>query len=59
MFGTHLWEHRCKGLGVKVCGFGDSGTPLWGGGVVDMGQAYPVMGNRPGNALGSRLWGCW
>ena len=21
-------EHRCKGLGVKVCGFGDSGTPL-------------------------------
>ena len=58
MFGTHLWGHRCKGLGVKVCGFGVWGTALWGIGVVDMGQAYPVMGNRPGNALGSRLWEC-
>ncbi|CAG9271864.1 conserved hypothetical protein [Burkholderia cepacia] len=56
MFGAHLWEHRCKGLGFQVCGFGVWGTGLWGVRVVDMGQAYPVMGNRPQNTLGSRLW---
>lgn len=56
MFGTHLWEHRWKGLGFQVCGFGVSGTVLWGIGGVDMGQPYPVMGDSPGYALGSRLW---
>ncbi|VVU50574.1 hypothetical protein BAN20980_03290 [Burkholderia anthina] len=38
MFGTHLWEHRWKGLGVQVCGFGELGTVLWEIGVVDMGR---------------------
>lgn len=56
MFGTHLWEHRWKGLGFQVCGFGVLGTVLWGMRVVDMGRTYPVMGNQPGNALGSCLW---
>jgi hypothetical protein len=56
VFGTHLWEHRWKGLGFQVCGFGVWGTTLWGIRVVDMGRAYPVMGNRPEIALGSRLW---
>lgn len=56
MFGTHLWEHRWKGLGFQVCGFGVWGTALWGIRVVDMGRTYPVMGNRPSISLGSRLW---
>ena len=56
MFGTHLWEHRWKGLGFQVCGFGVLGTGLWGMGAVDMGQAYPVMGNQLENKMGSRLW---
>lgn len=59
MFGTHLWEDRWKGLGFQVCGFGVLGTALWGIGAVDMGQAYPVMGNQPEIELGSRLWERW
>jgi len=39
VFGTHLWGHRGKSMGLQVCGFGEWGTELWEMGVVDMGYA--------------------
>ena len=44
MFGTHLWEHRCKGIGSKGLWIWGFGYPVVEGGGCGYGASVPGYG---------------